>query len=130
MAASNVRMNRSQERSAKGLTKSSTATAAPRARAKSAKGNSSPADMDDRIKHLECYIASASAANRTHRAMMADYVPAEETRHTRAKSTRRPMHTMQLARRRSAALFMQVIILVTMIAATVGLLNQKFHFWN
>jgi len=128
MAATNVRMNRSQGRSAKDMAKSATA---PRsARTKAAKAAPSSADLDDRIKHLECYIASASAANRTHRAMMADYVPAEEARRTRSKSTRRPMHTMQLARRRSAALFMQVIILVTMIAAAVGWMNQKFHFWN
>lgn len=126
MAATNVRMNRSQDRSAKDMAKAAPA----RARTKTAKAAPSPADLDDRIKHLECYIASASAANRTHRAMMADYVPAEETRRTRAKSTRRPMHTMQLARRRSAALFMQVIVLVTMIAAAVGWMNQKFHFWN
>lgn len=126
MAATNVRMKRSQERSAKDMTKSAT----PRSRTKPAKAAPSPADLDDRIKHLECYIASASAANRTHRAMMVDYVPAEETRRTRAKSSRRPMHTMQLARRRSAALFMQVIILGIMIAAAVGWMNQKFHFWN
>jgi hypothetical protein len=119
-------MKRSQERSAKDMTKSAT----PRSRTKPAKAAPSPADLDDRIKHLECYIASASAANRTHRAMMVDYVPAEETRRTRAKSSRRPMHTMQLARRRSAALFMQVIILGIMIAAAVGWMNQKFHFWN
>ena len=104
--------------------------AASRSRTNPAKAAPSPADLDDRIKHLECYIASASAANRTHRAMMVDYVPAEETRRTRAKSSRRPMHTMQLARRRSAALFMQVIILGIMIAAAVGWMNQKFHFWN
>ncbi len=129
MAATNVRMNRSQGRTAKDMAKP--ATAARSSRTKASKAAPSPAELDDRIKHLECYIASASAANRTHRAMMADYVPAEESRRsTRSKSTRRPMHTMQLARRRSAALFMQVIVLVTMIAAAVGWMNQKFHFWN
>jgi hypothetical protein len=128
MSSSNVRVKRSSERSAKDLAR--TPEKAPRGTSRSVRATREPVNLDDRIKHLECYIASASAANRTHRAMMADYVPAEESRRSKRGNGRRPMHNMQLARRRSAALFMQVIILGTVIAAAVGWMNQRFHFWN
>lgn len=129
MPAENIRVKRSSERSARDLARS-TPDKAQRSTTRKTRSTEKPADLDERIKHLECYIASASAENRTHRAMMADYVPAEEPRRKTRANGRRPMHSMQLARRRSAALFMQVIILFLVLAASVGWMNQKFHFWN
>jgi len=128
MSANNVRVRRTKVSTAKELATSSTASA-PRSRSRAPK-KAAPANLDDRIKHLECYIASASAANRSHHAMMADYVPAEEARTSGRSNRRRPMHKVQLERRRSAALFMQVIVLGLVIAAAVGWMNQRFHFWN
>ena len=43
---------------------------------------------------------------------------------------RRPYHRQELERRRSAALIMQAIMLFVLLAAAVGWMNQRFHFWG
>ena len=128
----NVRISSRKDRSATDLAKAARSPASA-AKAPARQSRTERQVMNDRIQRLECYIASADARARHHNAAYADYVPAaEETRSSTSarKGDRRPMHTRELARRRSAALFMQVIMLFVVIAATVGWMNQRFHFWN
>lgn len=127
MASGNVRLNRSKERSARDMARS---TPTSGSRSKAAPKASARAELDQRIKHLECYIVSASADAKRHHAMMADYIPADESFATKRSSRRRPMNSVHLERRRSAALFMQIIVLMIVIAAAIGLLNQRFNLWN
>lgn len=129
----NVRVSPRKDRSAKDLARTSPLSAGEQPKAKTRQSRSERETVNERIQRLECYIASADARARHHNAAYADYVPpAEEQRRSSAarRNGRRPMHNQELARRRSAALFMQVIMLFVVIAATVGWLNQRFHFWG
>lgn len=128
----NVCISSRKDRSATDIARSSRSPAT-QAKAPVRQSRNEREVVNDRIQRLECYIASADARARHHNAAYADYVPpSEEMRRSPAarKNNRRPMHTQELARRRSAALFMQVIMLFVVIAATVGWMNQRFHFWN
>ena len=128
----NVRVSSRKDRSATDIARSGRSPAAA-AKAPARQSRSEREGVNARIQRLECYIASADARARHHNVAYADYVPpAEDMRRSTAarKGGRRPKHTEELARRRSAALFMQVIMLFVMIAATLGWMNQRFHFWN
>lgn len=128
----NVRISSRKDRSASDLARTSRSPSSA-AKAPARQTRNERQVVNDRIQRLECYIASADARARHHNAAYADYVPpAEETRRTGKTqgNGRRPMHNQELARRRSAALFMQVIMLFVVIAAAVGWMNQRFHFWN
>jgi hypothetical protein len=128
----NVRTSPRKDRSATDLAKAGRSPASA-AKAPARQSRSERDVVKARIERLECYIASADAHARHHNIAYADYVPpAEEMRRSTAvrRAGRRPKHTEELARRRSAALFMQVIMLFVVIAATIGWMNQRFHFWN
>lgn len=83
-----------------------------------------------RMERLEMVIATAGASANCKRNARADYLPAVEGTSRRKAPQRRPQHHVELERRKSAALVMQVTMLFVVIAAVVGWLNQTFHFWS
>jgi hypothetical protein len=62
--------------------------------------------------------------------LVAGNVDAQAARSAPVRLRRRPHHRRELERRRSAALIMQSIIMFVVLAAAVGWLNQRFHFWG
>lgn len=129
----NVRVSSRQARSAREIARTSQ-TPATSAKAPAPRSRNEREALNDRIQRLECYIASADAQARHHNAAYADYVPPmdgwQRGGTTKRGQGRRPMHTQALARRRSVALMMQVAMLFVLIAAAVGWMNQRFHFWH
>lgn len=83
-----------------------------------------------RMERLEMVIATAGASASCTRNARADYLPAIEKTPKRSAVQRRPQHHVELERRKSAALVMQVTMLFVVIAAVAGWLNQTFRFWN
>ena len=62
--------------------------------------------------------------------LVAGSVNPQVARSAPVRLRRRPHHRRELERRRSAALIMQSIIMFVVLAAAVGWLNQRFHFWG
>lgn len=83
-----------------------------------------------RMERLEMVIATAGASATVKSHARADYLPPVEIKAKRTAPFRRPQHHVELERRKSAALVMQVAMLFLVIAAVVGWLNQQFHFWG
>jgi hypothetical protein len=127
--AKNVRLNRKPEH-AKDLIPAPTSPAKkPQPRTASLREE---AEVNRRrMERLEMVIATAGASATCNRNARADYLPpVEQTAKRRRAPSRRPQHHVELERRKSAALAMQVSMLFVVIAAVVGWLNQRFHFWN
>ncbi|MFZ4592677.1 MAG: hypothetical protein ACOYOF_00360 [Verrucomicrobiaceae bacterium] len=126
--AKNVRLNRKPEQ-AKDLIPAPTSPAKkPQPRTANLREE---AELNRRrMERLEMVIATAGASATCNRNTRADYLPPVEQTAKRRAPSRRPQHHVELERRKSAALVMQVSMLFVVIAAVVGWLNQRFHFWN
>ena len=110
--ANNIRLKSRRQDSVHDLVKKSKPVAAhsPRELRKESRDNA------DRMERLEMLVAGTANP--------------QSTKSAPVRLRRRPHHRQELERRRSAALIMQSIIMFVVLAAAVGWLNQRFHFWG
>ena len=112
--AKNVHLKSRRDTSVQGLVKSSPGTPKPRAERSPKDLRKESKENDARMERLRLILAEADSPVSANSAS--------------AQLRRRPHHRRELERRRSAALFMQVIMLGVVLLAVAGWMNQKLHF--
>jgi hypothetical protein len=130
MASNIPRKNRSSGRTSASIADDMAPAPRRRVQPKSKDLRSERDENTERMEHLELVIATASAAALSKRASLADYLPPLEEDEAPRQPQHRPQHRRQLERRQSASLMGQIVLFVVLIAAALGILNQRFHLWS
>lgn len=87
-------------------------------------------EMKSQILRLECFIADAPRMERQRRLSNVNMVPPMDLPSPARRHQRRPLAQRRAKRGERVLLMAEGAVIVGMIAAVVGWLNQWFHFWS
>lgn len=87
-------------------------------------------EMKSQIHRLECFIADAPRLERQRRLANVNMVPPMDLPSPARRHKRRPIAQRRAKRGQRFMLLAESAVVIGMIAAVVGWLNQWFHFWG
>ncbi len=87
-------------------------------------------EVSSQIHRLECFITDAPRLQRQQRLANVNMLPPMELPSPRRTDRRRPIAQRRAKRGQRLMLLTEGAVIVGMIAAVVGWLNQWFHFWG
>ncbi len=90
-------------------------------------------DLGQEIHRLECTIAAAPRVIRENRLATMNTLPPPERTFTapaRRRNARMPLQKQRAIKRQRFGLICELVIVLTILAAALGWMNQWFHFWN
>lgn len=90
-------------------------------------------DLGAEIHRLECTIAAAPALIRRQRLATIDTLPPlrpASRSTTRPASGKMPLHKQRERRRRHVALLIELAVVLSLLGAALGWMNQWFHWWG
>ncbi|HCN27823.1 MAG TPA: hypothetical protein DIT64_03370 [Verrucomicrobiales bacterium] len=87
--------------------------------------------LREEIHRLECEIAEAPLALTRHKLATRNTLPplGPAARKPR-QPKRKPLHQLRAERNRRLGLFIELALVLLVLAAAVGLMNRHFHWWT